>query len=190
MVQVQRLAAEVSRHRSQDATAVRFLALTGLRWGELAALKVGSFDMLRRRVQITEAMAEVKGKTVVSTPKTHEQRTVPFPSSLADELAALMVGKSREELVFTSPDGNWYRVSTFRSRVFAPAVLRSQKTDPDFPTLTPDDLRALRSLARHLGGGQRQERLDRARARRGGGHDADTYADLFPARSGRSCRAS
>jgi len=36
---------------------VRFLALTGLRWPEMAALRVSSFDMLRRRVSITEAIA-------------------------------------------------------------------------------------------------------------------------------------
>lgn len=177
--QVQRLSDEVGKHRDNDRTAVRFLALTGLRWGELAALRVGSFDMLRRRVTITEAMAEVKGKSVVSSPKTHEKRTVPFPSALAGELAALMVGKGRDDLVFTSPEGDWFRVSTFRTRVFARAVARCQVDDPDFPTVTPHDLRhTAASLAISAGANVKsvQTMLGHASA----AMTLDTYADLFP----------
>ena len=50
--------------RAEYAPVVGFLAYTGLRWGEMAALRVDSFAMLRRRVQITEAVAEVRGKLV------------------------------------------------------------------------------------------------------------------------------
>lgn len=73
---------------------MRFLAYTGLRWGEMAALRVESFDMLRRRVNIREAVAEVGGRLVWSTPKSHERRSVPFPAFLAEPLAALMVGQT------------------------------------------------------------------------------------------------
>jgi hypothetical protein len=71
----------------------------------MAALRIDSFDMLRRRLHVRQAVAEVGGRLVWSTPKSHEQRSVPFPVFLADELAALMVGKSREHLVFTAPAG-------------------------------------------------------------------------------------
>lgn len=37
---------------SRDGLVVRFLAYTGLRWGEMAALRVQDFDMRRRRVNI------------------------------------------------------------------------------------------------------------------------------------------
>lgn len=47
-------------------------------------------------------MTEFNG-LVWSTPKTHERRSVPFPAALADELAALMVGK-----------GNPFITKTFR----------------------------------------------------------------------------
>ena len=120
---------------------VRFLAYTGLRWGEIAALRVGSFEMLRRRVNVRDAVAEVKGRIVWSTPKSHERRSVPFPRFLSAELAAQMVGRSREDLVFTSPDGGVLRVSTFRPRTFAPAVRRLVATVADFPKVTPRDLR-------------------------------------------------
>ena len=73
-----------------QATVVRFLAYSGLRWGEMAALRVESFDMLRRRVNIYQAVAEVGGRLVWSTPKSHEKRSVPFPAFLAEPLAAVM----------------------------------------------------------------------------------------------------
>jgi hypothetical protein len=40
---------------------VRFLAYTGLRWGEMAALRVGDFDMLRRRVNVSRSVTEFNG---------------------------------------------------------------------------------------------------------------------------------
>jgi integrase len=115
--QVAALAAAVER----DGTVVRFLAYTGLRWGEMAALRVQDFDMLRRRVNISRSVTE-SGGLVWSTPKTYERRSVPFSAALADELAALMVGKDREALVFTDLRGGVLRNSNWRPRVFAPAV--------------------------------------------------------------------
>jgi integrase len=97
---------------------VRFLAYTGLRWGELAALRVQDFDMLRRRVNVSRSVTEYNG-LVWSTPKTHERRSVPFPASLAEELAALMVGKGRDALVFAMPGGDVLRVANWRKRFFA-----------------------------------------------------------------------
>ena len=40
---------------------VLFLAYTGLRWGEMAALRVGRLDLLRRRVFVAESVTPVKG---------------------------------------------------------------------------------------------------------------------------------
>jgi len=76
-----------------------------------------------------------------STPKSHECRSVPFPAFLAEELATLMVGKRREELVFTAPAGGVLRVSTWRPRVFNPAVKRLAAKAKAFPTVAPHDLR-------------------------------------------------
>ena len=114
--QVVALATAVDR----DPEVVRFLAYTGLRWSEMAALRV-QVDMLRRRVNVSRSVTE-SGGLVWSTPKTHERRSVPFPAVLADELAALMVGKRRDELVFSDLRGGVLRNSNWRARVFAPAV--------------------------------------------------------------------
>ena len=67
--------------------------------------------MLRRRVNVSRSVTE-SGGLVWSTPKTLERRSVPFPAALADELAALMVGKGREELVFTDLRGGVLRTPT------------------------------------------------------------------------------
>ena len=173
--QVELLACEVGEY----ATVVRFLAYTGLRWGEMAALRVESFDMLRRRVNIREAIAEVNGRVVWSTPKSHERRSVPFPSFLAKPLAAQMIGKKREDLVFTSPGGALLRVSTWRPRVFNVAVQRLQEADPAYPTVTPHDLRhTAASLSISAGANVKavQTMLGHASAVL----TLDTYADLFP----------
>ena len=134
--QVAALAAAVDR----QAAVVRFLAYTGLRWGEMAALRVQDFDMLRRRVNVSRSVTE-SGGLVWSTPKTWERRSVPFPAVLADELAALMVGKGRDDLVFTDMRGGVLRNSNWRTRVFEPAVKKCQRADESFPSITPHDLR-------------------------------------------------
>lgn len=62
--QVAALASSVER----DAIVVRFLAYTGLRWGEMAALRVMDFDMLRRHVNVSRSVTESAGLQW-STPK-------------------------------------------------------------------------------------------------------------------------
>ena len=156
---------------------VRFLAYTGLRWGEMAALRVQDFDMLRRRVNVSRSVTE-SGGLVWSTPKTWERRSVPFPAALADELAALMVGKGRDELVFTDLRGGVLRNSNWRARVFEPAVQKCQKADESFPSITPHDLRhTAASLAVSAGANVKavQRMLGHAKA----SMTLDIYADLF-----------
>jgi integrase len=159
------------------AEVVRFLAYTGLRWGEMAALRVQDFDMLRRRVNVSRSVTE-SGGLVWSTPKTWERRSVPFPAALADELAALMVGKGRDELVFTDLRGGVLRNSNWRARVFEPAVNKCQTADESFPSITPHDLRhSAASLAISAGANVKavQRMLGHAKA----SMTLDVYADLF-----------
>jgi integrase len=115
---------------------ILFLAYTGVRYGEMAALRLGRLDLLRRRATISEAVAEVAGRIVFSTPKTHQSRTVPIPRFLVDELAPLVVGKDPQDLVFTGAKGAVLRLSHFRRSVFIPAVEATGLTG-----LTPHGLR-------------------------------------------------
>jgi integrase len=156
---------------------VRFLAYTGLRWGEMAALRVCDFDMLRRRVNVSRSVTE-SGGLVWSAPKTWERRSVPFPAPLTDELSALMVGKGRDDLVFTDTRGSVLRNSNWRARVFDAAVAECQRTDESFPAITPHDLRhTAASLAVSAGANVKavQRMLGHAKA----SMTLDVYADLF-----------
>jgi integrase len=171
--QVAGLAAALDR----QPEVVRFLAYTGLRWGEMAALRVQDFDMLRRRVNVSRSVTE-SGGLVWSTPKTWERRSVPFPAALADELGTLMIGKGRDALVFTDLRDGVLRNSNWRSRVFDPAVAKCKKTDESFPSITPNDLRhTAASLAVSAGANVKavQRMLGHAKA----SMTLDVYADLF-----------
>lgn len=161
----------------RDGIVVKFLAYTGLRWGEMAALRVQDFDMLRRRVNVSRSVTE-SGGLVWGTPKSHERRSVPFPAAITDELSALMVNRSRDDLVFRDLRGGVLRNSNWRSRVFAPAVVERQKADTAFPTITPHDLRhTAASLAVSAGANVKavQRMLGHAKA----SMTLDVYADLF-----------
>ena len=57
-------------------------AYTGLRWGEMAALRVGRVDFLRRRVLVSESVTPVKGVMTFGPTKGHERREVPLPRFL------------------------------------------------------------------------------------------------------------
>lgn len=171
--QVMALASAVAR----NSEVVRFLAYTGLRWGEMAALRIQDFDMLRRRVNVSRSVTE-SGGLAWGTPKAWERRSVPFPATLSDELSALMVGKGRDDLVFTNERGGVLRNSNWRARVFRAAVANCQKTDPTFPTITPHDLRhTAASLAVSANANVKavQRMLGHAKA----SMTLDTYADLF-----------
>lgn len=173
--QVEQLAIDVG----PDATVVRFLAYTGLRWGEMAALRVSDAKMLRRRVHVRESVTEVEGQLEWSSPKSYEQRMVPFPAFLAEDLAALMIGKKPDDLIFAAPEGGVLRVSNWRRRVFNKAVKRLIAEDPTFPVVTPHDLRhTAASLSISAGANVKavQTMLGHASAVL----TLDTYADLFP----------
>jgi integrase len=97
---------------------------------------------------------------------------------LADELAAVMVGKDRDALVFTDQRGGVLRNSNWRARVFQPAVDKCQKTDDSFPSITPHDLRhTAASLA--ISAGANVKALQRMLGHAKASMTLDVYADLF-----------
>jgi integrase len=103
---------------------------------------------------------------------------VPFPAALSAELSTLMVGKGREDLVFTSQRGDVLRVSNYRKRFFTSAVQKCRSTDKSFPIVTPHDLRhSAASLAVSARANVKavQRMLGHARA----SLTLDLYADLF-----------
>ena len=91
---------------------VLFVAYTGVRFGKMAALRVGRLDLARRRAVIAESVTVVAGQGLVwGTPKTHQRREVPIPKFLAVELSAHVADKA--------PDDRLHRCASRRS-VFTP----------------------------------------------------------------------
>lgn len=117
--QVWALAHEVGERHEAEVLA---LAWCGLRFGELAALRVGDVDTLRREVAVTRTLSEVGGTLVEGSPKTAASvRRVPVPEWLMLMLAPRLDRDAGERLI-TSPDGGPLRLSNWRGRVFDPAV--------------------------------------------------------------------
>jgi integrase len=149
------------------------LAFTGLRFGELAALRVGRVDLLRRRLEIAESVTEVNGATVFGTPKTHHRRSVPIPRSLINELAHVVAGRAPGELVFSSPEGGFLRVGNFRKRVFDRAA-----REAGLPELTLHELRhTAASLA--VSSGANVKAVQRLLGHAPAAMTLDVYSGLF-----------
>jgi integrase len=151
------------------------LAYTGMRWGELAALRVSRVDLLRRRIHVAESVTELSdGRLDWGLPKSHERRWVPVPRFLVDDLTEHVAGKAPDELVFTSPRGALLRVRGARRAWFDRAV-ETSGTPEDFH---PHELRhTAASLAVSAGANVKavQRMLGHAKA----SMTLDVYADLF-----------
>ena len=107
---------------SEWALLVRFLAYTGLRFGEAAALRVANLDLLRRRVIVAESVTAVDGAMVFGPTKTHSRREVPAPVFLLAELEALVVRRGDPRaLVFPGYRGAPLRASALRRAMVLPS---------------------------------------------------------------------
>lgn len=96
----------------------------GLRFGELAALKVSSLGVGLRTVTVTETLTDVRGQVTIGPPKTRAGvRTVSLPGFLVGELEQHLAAMDPADgLLFPSPAGGPIRPSNWRRRVWAPAV--------------------------------------------------------------------
>lgn len=101
-----------------------FRAWTGLRWGEVVALRRPSFDLLRRRLLVAESATDVGGRLEFGTPKNHQAREVPLPDFLI-ELVAPLLDTEDDALLFTAPKGGPLRSGNFRRNVWLPACQAS-----------------------------------------------------------------
>ena len=130
--QVARLVDEAERVEEGSGVLVLFLAFSGLRWGEAAALRRGRCDLLRSQVHVREAMSEVKGQMYFGETKTGKNRTIVVPGFLRDRLAAHLAAQETDEpeaFVFADSKGGPLRSSNWRRRVWKPACEASGMPD-------------------------------------------------------------
>lgn len=112
---------------------------TGLRFGELAALRKDDLDPLRRTLRVDEQLSRQGTAKMVSSPlKTRKaQRTIGIPAFLAGELVTHLASyPSSSDLIFSMARGGPLDYNRFRTRYWNPAV----KLSVGQPC-TPHDLR-------------------------------------------------
>ena len=115
--------------------AVHLSAYSGLRFGELAALRSNHLDLDLRQVNVTEQASEFHGKLTVSLPKGGKTRITVYPSVTPSgyPLAAMVERRLAElrnvsgepdgasPLLFPAGGGTYLRTSNFTRRVLQPA---------------------------------------------------------------------
>lgn len=154
-------------------TVILVLAFCGLRWGELAALRVGRVDTMRRRINVAESVTEPDGKLIWGDPKNHQRRSVPIPRFLVDELDVLKAGKGPKDLMFTGARGGVLRNGNFRRDVFNVAAVKA-----GLDGLTPHELRhTAASLA--ISSGANVKAVQRMLGHASAAMTLDVYAGLF-----------
>lgn len=126
-------ASVLNRVREEYAPLIRFLAGTGLRFGEATALQVRDVDLLgkRKTVTVTKAWKRTgSSEYVVGEPKTsRSRRTLSLSSELVEMLIPLVASRKGSELLFCGPHGLRLPHSEVYKRGWAPAVARARVCD-------------------------------------------------------------
>lgn len=102
-------------------------AYTGLRWGELAGLRVADVNMLRRRLTVSSALIEASGQLPsLGTPKSSaSERTITLPHVVIESLAHhLEHHPPNDGMVWTTDQGAFLRRGSF-GRIWRRAVAES-----------------------------------------------------------------
>ena len=126
----------------------------GLRWGEVAGLRVDDFNFLLRTVHIRRQVARDRhGRSVITEPKTDSgTRLVSVPQSLLKHVALHMKGHGLtsaddETFLFTDAKGGPLAYSNWLRRVWQPACV-----DANLEGLGFHDLRRANATAMVAGG--------------------------------------
>lgn len=119
--QIEELADEIT---SRYSLLVRFAAESGMRAGEIVALRVRHLDLLHGLVHVDESATEVGGTIMTGPPKNGKVREVYLSDAMVKLLREHVTDKGPEDFVFTAARGDQPRHGNFRNRPFRPAVRR------------------------------------------------------------------
>ena len=113
--------------REPYGALIDFAARTGMRAGEIGALRMAQVDLLHRTVRVEASLSDVAGELRREKPKTGEKRNVVLSEALCRELREyLAAGRPRGpgDYLFSGVGGpaQPVRQSWLYARVFKPAV--------------------------------------------------------------------
>lgn len=178
---------------SKHPTLLLVLGFTGMRWGEVSALRVKHVNQLRRRISIEENAVLVGSQIHLGTPKTHERRTVAYPKILAAHIEKLCDSRAPDALLFGDgvhhmrlphPSHSWLNQAATRARKqqekeIADAAAEGKKLKLALvPTVTAHELRhTAASLA--VQAGAHVKAVQRMLGHKSAAMTLDTYSDLF-----------
>lgn len=122
-----------------------FLALTGLRWGEAAGLRVRDVTLHpesgRPYLEVRVALKRVKGGTVLGLLKSRAaRRRLTIPEVLLPVIERAIAGKDLDAPVFTSPEGGRLHHGNV-TRNLQKAIARARAAGSDLPDITLHALR-------------------------------------------------
>lgn len=169
------------------------LGFTGLRWGEVSALRVRHVNLVRRRLSVEENAVLVGSVIHVGTPKTHEIRTVAYPKVLAKAVEQLCEGRDPSELLFGDgkshmklphPSHSWLSEAARKARKQQQKEIAEAKTQGvDLKMVLVPDVSAheLRHTAASLAvqSGAHVKAVQKMLGHKSAAMTLDTYADLF-----------
>ena len=120
----------VENTRADYRLAVLVLVYTGMRPSELCGLRVRRLDLFKGTVHVCETLTPVGSGLVAGTTKTDQERILPLPDFVRDQLAEHLAGRaaqvgralSPEDYVFVSVKGTPLNRDFLRKHVLVPAL--------------------------------------------------------------------
>jgi integrase len=110
---------------------VTTLFSTGLRWGEITALRVGDVDLERSTLAIERAW---RRDGTIGPPKSEKsRRTIALAPEVVMTLRPLAEGRPADKYVFTTRAGEAVKHRTFSKEAWAPAVRLANGESPQPP---------------------------------------------------------
>ncbi len=141
--------AALAQALGDDAPMVWLGGVLGLRWGEMAGLRVGAVDFLAGTLSVRLQRTRGRGGVMVEGPPKSDagRRTMSVPQPLLDVLAAHLARRGltaadEDAYVFTAPEGGPLDYTHWRRRVWLPAVAAA-----GLDGVTPHDLRRAAATA-------------------------------------------
>ena len=174
---------------SKHPDIVMLLAYTGLRWGEMAALRPRDVSVDVCRIRVARSASKVNSRSVLTTPKNWERRTVAAP----EEVIAMIeprLDRAPDTLLWSRPDGEPLRPPT-TTHWFGAAVARCIEVSiprgddgeptgpPTFPRVTVHELRHT-AASLMIASGAHVKTVQRQLGHKTATMTLDLYGHLFP----------